>query len=636
LPKRVMMYKHAMQKILLGITLTTLSYISSSVPTIPLSVIFGNPEKTLPAISPDGKQLAYCAPHNGVLNIWVKTLGTDDARVVTHEAHHGILAYTWSSQGPQLLYKQDNNGDENFHIFSVDLETGAIKDLTPFAGVKVEILTLNKKFPDEALILMNKRDPRLFDVYKLNYVTGDLLLVEENPGTIIWWLADGNFTVRAAIANNPDVSQTLLVKHGGKDEPWQPALELEFEDTLKDELYCGLLAFSKDGKDLFINSSFGHNTRSLSRFNLETHRSTLIATDDIYDCTSVIFNDDTGEPDIVFCQKERLYGTAYGHQATKDLTFIKNLSTGDLNYIKKSDDGSLWVVGFLYDNKSQDYYLYRPNQQKAEFLWSSRPELDTYQLATTQPISLQSRDGLTLHGYLTCPLDKELKNMPVVLLVHGGPFSRDKWGFAPEVQWLANRGYACLQINFRGSAGYGKKFLAGGNGEYAGKMHDDLIDAVQWAINTGIADPERIAIYGGSYGGYAALVGATFTPDVFCCAVDIVGPSSLLTTIQTMPPYWARAPWEKRMGSLTDIEFLKSRSPLYKIDNIKIPLMIAQGAHDVRVRQSESEQIVAALQKKGIPHEYLLFKDEGHGFKRPENRMIFYEAAEKFLEKNMR
>lgn len=632
------MHQQSLPKIMFCISLVVvtlpISVLYSDAPHIPLDVIFGNPEKTLPTISPDGKQLAYCAPYNSVLNIWVKTIGKNDERVITYETHRGIRAYTWASNGNQILYTQDNNGDENFHIHAVDLATGNIQDLTPFSHAKAEILTLNKKFPDELLILLNKRDPKVFDVYKLNCISGELQIVEENPGTITWWLADHNFNVRAALANNTDASQTLLVKDGN-NTTWCTALHLAFEDTLKDELYCGLLAFSKDGNNLFMISSIDHTIRSLLRFNLSTHERVLVATDTTYDCTEVIFNDDTGEPEIIFSQKERLHACARNHATQQNLQKIKSLSNGDLYYINKSADDTQWVVGFLYDNRSPDYYLYDCNTQQATFLFNSRPQLDSYHLATTEAISLSSRDELTLHGYITYPVGKDHKNLPVVLLVHGGPFMRDTWGFDPEVQWLANRGYACLQINYRGSAGYGRDFLAAGNGEWGGKMHDDLIDAVEWAIDVGIADPKRIAIYGGSYGGYAALVGATFTPDTFCCAVDIVGPSNLMTVLQSIPPYWARGPWEKRIGALTDREFLKSRSPLFKVDNIKTPIMIAHGAHDVRVTQNESEQVVMAMQKKGIPYEYLLFKDEGHGFSRPENRMIFYEAAEQFLSKNL-
>jgi dipeptidyl aminopeptidase/acylaminoacyl peptidase len=473
--------------------------------TIPLQVLFGNPEKSTPTISPDGAQLAYLAPLNNVMNIWVKTIGQDDDRVITNQTHRGITVFCWAHNNNQILYKQDHNGDENFHIFSVDLTTNTIVDLTPFEKTKADVLLQSKKRPDEILVQLNKNNPKLFDVYKLNTVTGAIELIEDNPGTVTCWLADSKFNVRAAVTNNPDAGQTLLLKDN--DNKWQPFLTFDFEDTIKDELYNGLLSFSKDGDSLYLISSYGNNTRALIEVDLATKTQKTLAIDDIYNCTSTTFEKSTSKPEIVSFQKARLTSHALLQEAEKDLEYILSLSNGDLQYIQKNADGSKWVIGFLYDNKSQDYYLYDKIAQQAEFLFCSRPQLDTYQLAHTQPISLTSRDGLTLHGYLTCPVGIEHKNLPLVLCVHGGPFSRDTWGFKPEVQWLASRGYACLQINFRGSVGYGKSFLAAGNGEWGGKMHDDLIDAVQWAIDTGIADPARIAIYGGSYGGYAALVG---------------------------------------------------------------------------------------------------------------------------------
>ena len=310
---------------------------------------------------------------------------------------------------------------------------------------------------------------------------------------------------------------------------------------------------------------------------------------------------------------------------------MRTLSQGDLEYIQKSADNRKWVLGFNQDDKSYEYYIYDCDTKKSTFLFHTRPLLNNYQLAHMKPISFISRDGLKISGYLTRPLQCQNKKLPLVLLVHGGPFLRDRWGYDSFVQLLANRGYTCLQVNFRGSSGYGNEFLAAGNGEWGGKMHNDLIDAVNWAIQEGIADPKKIAIYGGSYGGYAALVGATFTPNIFCCAIDYCGPSNLETLLKSIPPYWSLSQWEKRIGKLTNVEFLKSRSPLFRIHDIKIPLLIAHGANDVRVTSAESEQLVNALQEKGVPYEYILFKDEGHGCARFENQMKLYTKIEQFL-----
>ena len=332
--------------------------------------------------------------------------------------------------------------------------------------------------------------------------------------------------------------------------------------------------------------------------------------------------------------KDRDHWTILDEAVREDLEIIRGLHRGDFFLLNRDHDDQIWMIGFTVDNGPVPYYSYNRKTKMAEFLFSNRPDLDQYELAQMEPVSFQSRDGLTIRGYLTLPSGAARSNLPMVLNVHGGPWHRDTWGYDAEAQWLANRGYACLQVNFRGSTGYGKHFLNAGDREWGGKMHEDLVDAVQWAVQQGLADPKRIAIYGGSYGGYASLVGATFTPDLFRCAVSIVGPSNLITFIKTIPPYWSSflAVMHKRLGNPdTDADFLISRSPLHKVDQIRIPMLIAQGANDPRVKQAESEQIVQAMQSRGIPHEYLLFPDEGHGFVKPENRLKFYATAEKFL-----
>ena len=319
-----------------------------------------------------------------------------------------------------------------------------------------------------------------------------------------------------------------------------------------------------------------------------------------------------------------------------DFDNIGGIHQGDFFIISRDNADTTWVVAFTVDNGPVPFYAYDRKSQKATFLFDNQPELNKYTLATIEPISFTSRDGLTIHGYLTLPQGEQKTDLPMVLNVHGGPWGRDAWGYRPDAQWFANRGYACLQVNFRGSTGYGKNFLNAGDREWGRNMHNDLVDAVQWAIDKGITDPKKVAIFGGSYGGYAALVGATFTPDLFCCAVDIVGPSNLNTLIRTIPPYWStfRATFHKRVGNPdTEEEFLNSRSPLFRVDQIKIPILIGQGANDPRVKQAESEQIVEAMKSKGIDYEYMLFPDEGHGFAKPENRLKFYAAAEKFLAK---
>lgn len=623
--------------VVFGLSIGIYSGISraSDVPLIPRNVLYGNPEKTTPKISPNGTQLAYLAPVNGVLNIWIKALGKDDDHVITKETSRGIWTgcYCWASNN-DILYWQDANGDENFHIFGVNIATNTIRDLTPFQGVKAAIIRLDKHYPNNALIGLNKDNPKLFDVYHLDITTGNLTLVAKNPNNVVRWLADANMQIRAAIDVNEDGTQKLLWRPDDNSE-WYTLFEFNFEDTLEDELYSGLLGFSRDGKSLYLNSSLNNNTRSLIRVDCETKTLSIIASDPRYDIDRIIFNTDSYEPEIVIWQKERAKFQICNPALKEAFAIIQSISNGDLDYIQRSYDNVRWILGFKHDNKSYEFYLYDSNSKHITFLFHSRSELNNYVLAPMEPISFTSRDGLTIHGYLTCPPGKEKKNLPLVVMVHGGPFMRDNWGYNPEVQLITNRGYACLQINFRGSAGFGKAFLAAGNGEWGGKIHDDIIDGVKWAIDQKIADGKKVAIYGYSFGGYAALVGATFTPDLFCCAVDLFGPSNLITVLQTLPPYWSLAQWEQRIGKLSEPEFLKSRSPLYKIDAIKSPILVAHGANDCRIKQSESDQLVQAMKEKELPFEYIVFPDEGHWIAKPKNRFTLMKSIEKFLAQHL-
>ncbi|MFH1831790.1 MAG: S9 family peptidase [bacterium] len=603
-------------------------------PLISREVLFGNPEKFYPMISPDGTRLSYRAPASGVLNVWVKTIGKNDARPVTRETKRGIYSCYWAPDSTSILYRQDANGDENYHIYRVTLDTDKIDDLTPFAGVQANFLAQDMYVLDKIVITMNKENPQFFDAYTLDLNSGAITLVAKNPGHVVSWLADSQLQVRAAVRTLPDGRQELLYREYSTDD-WRSILTVDFEDALYDELYSGLLKFSRDGKYLYLNSSIDADTRRLLKFDPQTKTYIVLAGDPEYDISWVVFNSQTYEPEIVQWEKDRLVAQVLDESAKKKYQKAQSISNGDLWFIHRNNDRNKWVLGYRYDIKSSDFYLYDCDTKQVTFLFCTRPKLDEYKLAPMEPVGFASRDGLKLHGYLTYPVDGKKQNVPFVLLVHGGPFARDSWGCDSAVQWLASRGYACLQINFRGSSGYGKSFLAAGNKEWGAKMHDDLVDAVQWAINQGIADKSRVAIYGCSYGGYAALTGVTATPDLFCCAVDVCGVSDLKTFLQTMPPYWSMTQWEQRVGNLSDEDFLKSRSPLYKIGNIKRPVLIGQGANDPRVKQTESGQIIAAMAAKGLPYEYVLFPDEGHGFAKPENRLKFYAIAEKFLAKHL-
>lgn len=600
---------------------------------IPREVLFGNPQRTQPKISPDGERLAYLAPVNGVLNVWVGTAGGDDFRPVTKDTIRGIRAYLWAEDDRHILYLQDRGGDEDWRLYSVDPGSGEIRDLTPFEKVQVRIVDRNKNFPDELLISMNKEDSRVHDVYRLHLSSGDLELVAKNPGNVASWVTDADFKVRGAIAATPEGGFDLLVRASEEDE-WEKLLSWDPEDALT----SGPLNFLRDGNRMHLIDSRGANAARLISLDLATGHASVLAEDPEYDVGGVLVHPDTHEVQAVSFTRARREWVVLDEEIREDFATIEALHPGDLAVTNRDRADQKWLVGFTADDGPVSYYAYDRKKREGIHLFDDRPELKGYELAPMEPISFTARDGLTIHGYLTLSPGARRKGLPMVLNVHGGPWARDTWGYDPNAQWLANRGYACLQVNFRGSTGYGKEFLNAGNREWGRKMHHDLVDAVGWAVEDGVADPERIAIFGGSYGGYAALVGATFTPALFRCAVDVVGPSSLITLIKTVPPYWSTllATFHERVGNPdTEEEFLKSRSPLFFVDRIKIPLLIAQGANDPRVKRSESEQIVAALREKGIDHEYLLFEDEGHGFARPENRLKFYAAAERFLAKHL-
>jgi len=601
---------------------------------IPRQVLFGNPERVSPRLSPDGTQLAWIAPSDGVLNVWVAPASPESgviweqAQVVTDDADRGIRAFAWAHDNRHLLYLQDTGGDENWRLHDVDLPTMQRRDLTPFDGVQTQLVAMQRKFPSEVLIGLNRDNPELHDVYRLDLVTGELTKEVTNPG-YLGWIADCQMVVRGAAAPQPDGGIQLLVRDSADDE-WRLLMTIPAEDSASTEP----VAFSEDGRSLLMISSIGAETARLVRIDLATGREDVLAEDPAADVSGVHLHSDTREPQIVTIMKDRSEYVVLDPSVADDLAAIRGLHHGDPSIESADDADTTWLVAFTNDSGPIPYFAYDRAGKRGSFLFEHRPALTQYTLAAMEPFSFTARDGLTIHGYATFPPGEARSGLPAVLNVHGGPWVRDAWGFNPEAQWMANRGYLCLQVNYRGSTGYGKAFVNAGDREWGARMQDDLTDAVAFAVGEGWADPKRVAIYGGSYGGYAALAGATFTPEVYCCAVDIVGPSNLKTLIETIPPYWTPlvAQFHRRVGNLeTDAEFLWSRSPLSRAEQISIPLLIAQGANDPRVKQAESEQIVAAMQAAGIEHEYLLFPDEGHGFAKPENRMRFYTAAERFL-----
>ena len=606
---------------------------TKTLPLIPRGLLFGNPERTQPRLSPDGERLAYLAPKDGVLNVWVGAVGGEDFEPVTDDRVRGIRMYFWAEDNRHIVYIQDQDGDENWRVYAVDPATKEVRDLTPFDGVQAQLIGKNRHFPDTLLVGLNKENPELHDVYRLALSSGERDLAAKNPGNVVGWIADRNFLVRGALAATPEGGFDLLLRENEGSE-WSKVIGWDKEDALS----SAPVGSTPDGARMYLLDSRNANAARLTVFDPEDGSLEVLVEDDRYDIGNVMVHPDTEEVQAAAVVRARPEWTVLDKGVREDFGAIKELAPGDFDVVSRDHADENWLVAFTNDDESPSYYSYNRREKSGEHLFNAWPALDSYDLTSMRPVSFTSRDGLRIEGYLTLPPGANGENLPMVLNVHGGPWARDGWFCHPEAQWLANRGYACLQINYRGSTGYGKEFLNAGNKEWGARMHDDLVDAVEWAVSEGVADREWVAIFGGSYGGYAALVGATFTPDVFRCAVDIVGPSSLITLIESVPPYWKPlvSTFHERVGNPeTEKEFLKSRSPLFHVGNIRIPVLIAQGANDPRVKQAESEQVVAAMKEKGIDHEYLLFEDEGHGFARPENRLKFYAAAERFLAKHL-
>ncbi len=615
---------------------------STAVPIIPRKVLFGNPDRIQARLSPDGSHIAFLAPLNGVLNVWVAPIENPEAaKPVTRDTKRGIRFYFWAYTNRHILYIQDKDGDENWRIYSVDLSTHSTKDLTPFEGVQAEIYKVSYKLPTEILIGLNNRDSRMHDVYRLNIETGERALVVENTEGLMGFVSDDLYHLRLAMRFTPEGGTEMLRRT--PEGAWQLFVKIAQEDSLT----TGPRTLDKTGTVVYMIDSRGRDTAALVAINLETGEQKLLFEDPRADVSDVLIHPTEKTVQAVAATYERKHWTVLDHSIAEDLAYLQTVADGELEVVSRTLDDTQWVVAYVMDNGPVRYYLYERRKKQARFLFTDRKALEGLPLARMHPVMLTSRDGLTLVSYLTLPVwadpdgdGRPTEPLPMVLLVHGGPWARDSWGYDPFHQWLANRGYAVLSVNFRGSTGFGKKFVNAGDKEWGGKMHDDLVDAVQWAIAEKIADPKRIAIMGGSYGGYATLVGLTFTPELFACGVDIVGPSNLVTFINSIPPYWVPmiTLLTSRVGDHRTEEgrqFLLSRSPLSYVERICKPLLIGQGANDPRVKQAESDQIVQAMRAKNIPVTYVLFPDEGHGFARPENRIAFFAVAEAFLARHL-
>lgn len=602
---------------------------------IPRTDIFGNPERSIARISPDGHHVSWLAPKDAVMNVWVApTNDPGNARVITNDTYRGIKGYYWAPNSKYIYFTQDDGGDENDHVYSSDIGTGEVRDLTPVAeGTRATIEQVSSARPDHIVIGINERDPQIFDLYIVDVTTGERELLKENPGFGAW-LIDNALAPRYGVQPTPDGGANIVDFEGEVFEVIPP----------EDFLVTQSIGFNKDNTAVFLLDSRARDTAALTRVDIQTGERVVIAVNDDADISGVLTDHRSFEP--IAYNVDYLKSSWHGltDAARADFEAISARLKGSLSIVSTTDDMSKWVVHEDATEKPGAYYIYDRADGSVSPMLVTRPALSEATLAPMQAVTIEARDGLELVSYLTLPADSDSNRdgrpdepLPMVLAVHGGPWARDSYGYHPWHQWLANRGYAVLSVNYRGSSGFGKSFMRAAIMEFAGKMHDDLIDSVAWAVAEGVANPEKVAIVGGSYGGYATLIGVSFTPDTFACGVDLVGPSSLATLIESFPEYWKpllAGTWYTYVGDPANTEDradMLERSAISRVDDIRVPLLVGQGENDPRVTKLESDQLVEAMSNNELPVTYVNFPDEGHGFQRPENRLAFYAVMEGFL-----
>jgi len=604
---------------------------------IPRAKLFGNPARAQAQLSPDGRWLSWLAPKEGVLNIWLAPLGDlSAARPISDDRKRGINFHAWSFTGTHVLYLQDEGGTEDWHIYAVEIGSGKVRDLTPIANVNARIEGLSRTRPGVLAVGLNDRDKAWHDLHCVDIATGERQLLFENRRGLAHVMVDRQLRPRLAVKTRDREGGATVYRIAGDDIEEMRTIEHE------DDLTTYPVAFTEDAGTLYWISSVGRDRAALLAMEWPAGQERVIAEHPRADISRVLTNPRTGTVEAVGARYVKLDWIALDAGIGADLDRLRRAVPGEIAIADRSLDDSCWIVSARAAEAPGTYYLYERTSGRISELFATRPELAGHRLAPMRSEVLRARDGLKLVSYLTLPagLERPQSPLPMVLLVHGGPWARDEYGFDPSHQWLADRGYAVLSVNFRGSTGFGKAFVNAGDLEWGRKMHDDLIDAVEWAVAEGIADRGRVAIMGGSYGGYAVLAGLAFTPEIFRCGIDIVGPSNLETLLATIPPYWA-AFFEnlaRRVGdprTEAGRRLLRERSPLHAAGAIAKPLLIAQGANDPRVKQAESDQIIAAMRAKGLPVTYVLYPEEGHGFVEPANRIAFFAIAEAFLSAHM-
>jgi dipeptidyl aminopeptidase/acylaminoacyl peptidase len=623
-------------------------------PLIPREVLFGNPARWDPKVSPDGLQLSWLAPdNNNTLNVWTSTLDGENAHCVTSETGDPIEWYTWAADGKRVLYLHDNAGDEIPHLFSADLTNGNVRDLTPFRGVRAQNVLTDSRHPDSALVALNLRDRNVFDMYRVSLETGAITLEAQNPGDVLTWKTDNNFVIRAATAFDGKSGRTIIRVRDAADKPWRDLVVMPFERALfAGQVVNGslIVGFDPDGKSLLIDSALHSDKGRLVRVDLQDgHELEVIAEDPRCDVEFIDVGRLGMEPFVILHPVTgALQAVGFNYTSRKwffvdpklkpDFEAISREVPGFIDLVSRDNADRLWIVALRRSDATLTFYKYNRETKKLSQLFTGKPALGKFALAQKKPVIVKARDGLEMVSYLTIPPGLESKKLPLVVLIHGGPWARDDEGYDPEVQFLANRGYAVLQANYRGSTGFGIKFFNAGNLQVGLGMVEDVLDAVRWAVDEGIANPRRIAAMGGSMGGFATLRALEMRPDLFACGVDICGPADEATSLRSFPKYWSNivARWRRREGDADhDPEWNRKISPLYHVDAIRASLLIGQGKNDPRVTMANTDALVAALRKAKREVTYVVYPDEGHGFARPENQFDFYGRVEEFLAKHL-